>query len=86
MDLEETLVAHALATSSIRVSMMMYFHGYLCATRGVHTGTVVVCIEQGKERADDEDVGVFGEHHLASGDQRWSVDRRDGVCSASMAC
>jgi hypothetical protein len=27
-----------------------------------HTGTVVVCLEQGKEGADGEDVGVLGKH------------------------
>lgn len=27
-----------------------------------HTGTVVVCLEQGEEGADSEDVGVFGKH------------------------
>ena len=39
-------------------------------------GTVVVGVQHGKESANDEDVGVFGEHHLD--DDLWSMGVDDG--------
>ena len=39
-------------------------------------GTVVVGIQHGKESANGEDVGVFGEHHID--DDLWSMEVGDG--------
>lgn len=54
---DDTLVAQALATSSEKSH---FSHVPLSIWEWAeHTGTVVVCLQQGKERADGEDVGVF---------------------------
>jgi hypothetical protein len=62
MDLEETLVAHAFATSSIK---LISIETGPENSRQLLTCTIVVCIEHGKESANDKDVGVVVElHHL----------------------
>jgi len=63
MDLEETLVAQALATSSVTgVSVLSYSSLEPRAAR--LTRAVVVGVKHGEEGADHKDVGVLGEHHL----------------------
>ena len=58
MDREETLVAHELATSSNLWSGTLLFQ----VRRVSLTGTVVEGVQQGKEGADGENVGVGVEH------------------------
>ena len=55
---EETLVAQAFATSSVKM-----VRGVLYSTVSEQrTGTVVVGLKQGKEGADGEDIGVLVKH------------------------
>lgn len=62
MDLEETLVAHALATSSIKLISIRITPD---SSWEPLTCTIVICVKQGKESANDKDVGVVVElHHL----------------------
>lgn len=59
-------MAQALATSSgIAVLATSVLHG-LQMTLSIHTGTVVVRLEQGKEGANGKNVGVFAEDHFAN--------------------
>ena len=59
MDLDETLVAQALATSSIRLSVRGN-----CDKKGfeLRTCSIVVGIEHGKKGADHKNVGVLVQH------------------------
>ena len=59
MDLDETLVAQALATSSIRLSVRGN-----CDKKGVEqrTCSIVVGIEHGKKSADYKNIGVLVQH------------------------
>ncbi len=59
IDLEETLVAQAFASSS-KLSVSVAYSG--CSE--ILTCTIVVRIEHGKKGADDKDIGILVEHHL----------------------
>jgi hypothetical protein len=69
MDLDETLVAQAFATSSDIESVDWYCNDSDSAFESL-TGTVVVCIEKGKEGPNHKNVGVLIEHHLRSAQVR----------------
>jgi hypothetical protein len=59
MDLDDTLVAQALATSSERLISSRALWGDQSEPL---TGTIVEGIEHSKERPNDEDVGILVEH------------------------
>lgn len=63
MDLDETLVAHAFATSSIEF-ISIYPTGLQRIPLSLLTCTIVEGIEHGKESADDKDIGILVELHL----------------------
>jgi hypothetical protein len=60
-DRDDTLVAQALATSSGEEALAL---SNTVAWEEKLTGTVVVRLEQGKEGANGENVGILGEYHL----------------------
>jgi hypothetical protein len=62
MDLDETLVAHAFATSSAFLSVERSR-----GTKLLLTGSIVVGIEHGKESAYDEHIGVLIESSHVAG-------------------
>jgi hypothetical protein len=62
---EETLVAQALATSSVPESEPLKTLPYVLWLNGiVLTGAIVVGLEQGEEGADGEDVCILGHNHV----------------------
>jgi hypothetical protein len=60
MDLDETLVAQALATSSYETLMSVIQR----RRSKTLTGTVIESIEHGKEGANDKDVGILMDRHF----------------------
>lgn len=81
MDLEETLVAHEFATSSMGLSendLIAPAHGTgMKAAVAVLTSTVVECIEEGKESANGKDVIVLVEvRHVGEYSQDCTDEKR----------
>ena len=61
-DRDDTLVAQALATSS--GEEVLTLSNTITWEKEELTGTVVVRLEQGKEGANGENIGILREHHL----------------------